>query len=383
MAKVERLRKKRKRSGTVKILISAVTLIILTLIAAVLISNKGKFSLDGLSAMFTAKDGGGSASEFFFNAGNDNVYTDLNGGFAAISTVGIQAFDQSGAETVNEKFEMARPTVCSAGDVSAAYDLGGTALRIFDTGGVITRMDTKDMIISANINKNGWLALCTKKSGYLGSVAVYNSKGEIVYRFDSGEGYVLSAALSEDNKALAVLTLNENGGKITVFGLDSDHTLFTYTQPDSLILETTFQPDGSMLAIGEDALFSVDTDGSAKELANYSDKYLAGYSTAGDGFITLLTNDYTVGGQGTLKTIDAEGNILGTLLTERQCVSISANGEYLAVLWTDGLTIYDHTLAECAATDNTAGAVSVVMRGDGSALVITSNSATVFHRSDR
>lgn len=382
MAKVEQLRKKKKRRGTSKILISVVLLVVLSLIAAVLIKNKGNFSFEGLGRIFSANAAKDTADAFFFNAGNDNVYTDLNSGFAAVSTIGIQAFDESGSATVNEMFEMACPTVSTTGGISAAYDLGGTALRLFDTGGVITRMDTPDKIISASVGESGWLALCTQKSGYLGAVTVYNTKGDLVYEFDSGEGYVLAAGLSADNKNLAVLTLTADGSKITVFGLDSEQAVFTYTKPDKLILETEFMPDGRLLTVAEDSVFIVDKNGSAKELVNYSDKYLAGYSTDGDGFISLLLNDYTVGGQGTLKTLDIEGNVLGSLVTGRQCISISAKGDYLAFLWTDGLTIYEKTLAETAATDNTAGAVQVIMRDDGSALVISTNSATVFQRAD-
>jgi hypothetical protein len=382
MAKVERLKKKRKKSGTSKILISVVSLIVLSLIAAVLITNKGKFSFDGLSRIFGADDGNDTASAFFFDAGNDNVYTDLDGGFAAVSTVGLQAFDKSGAATVNEMFGMTCPTVCSAGRIAAAYDLGGTALRIFDTGGVITRMDTEEKIISAAVNESGWLALCMQKSGYLGAVTVYNAKGDLRYRFDSGEGYVLSAALSADNQNLAVLTLTAAGSKITVFGLDSDQAVFTYEKPDKLILETEFMADGRLLTIAEDSVFILDTRGNAKEIINYSDKYLAGYSTDGAGFISLLLNDYTVGGQGTLETVNIEGEVLGSLLTDRQCVSLSAKGNYMAVLWADGLTVYDKTLKEYAVSEDTAGAVQVIMRSNGSALVVSSNSATVFQRSD-
>jgi hypothetical protein len=58
-------------------------------------------------------------------------------------------------------------------------------------------------------------------------------------------------------------------------------------------------------------------------------------------------------------------------------LSLSSNGEYLAVLFGDGLVLYDKNLEEYARFGDTTGAVEAIMRPDGTALCVTAHSATV------
>jgi hypothetical protein len=94
-------------------------------------------------------------------------------------------------------------------------------------------------------------------------------------------------------------------------------------------------------------------------------------------FTALVLNDYMVGDQGSILTVDRAGNTLGTLQTSKKVLWMSASGDYLVVLYSDGLVLYDRHLKERARFDDTAGAVQTIMRSDGTALLILPHSATV------
>lgn len=105
--------------------------------------------------------------------------------------------------------------------------------------------------------------------------------------------------------------------------------------------------------------------------------YLRSYSL-GEEFTALLLNRYQAGNVGRLVTVDAEGAELGSLELHEEVRSLSAAGRYLAVLYTDRLVVYNENLQVYASLRGISGISSALMRPDGSALLISSESASQF-----
>ena len=151
-----------------------------------------------------------TATGFSFESGFSNVFADLDGGFAVASTMGVQVFDGGGNKVYTEIFGMSDPAIVSFGALCTAYDLGGRILKVLDTAGVLGTMKTEDKIISASLGPEGGLVLCTQGSGGYKAFVSYYRKGaydsakQPPFQWKSGEGYILSAALSPDEKRLAV-----------------------------------------------------------------------------------------------------------------------------------------------------------------------------------
>lgn len=376
LGKKKRLKKKRR---ILKSVLSVILLAIISVAAAVMITNNGRLSLDGFKRLFNIYGSFSKTAEFTFDSGSQNVYSDLNGGFAVASTVGIQVYDKSCNLSFSDIFEMSRPALCAGGDIAAVYDLGGLSLKMFNLDGVTKSISTNGKIISASLNKNGWLAVCTQESGgYKSQVTVYDKKGAEHYKWYSASGYILSAAISPDNGSLAVLTLNNEGSRIVFFTLDSTYEKAACTLKGELVLEIKYFGGGNVLAVSKNGLSVVKPDGSVQTIKDYHEKYLDGYSIESEDFTALVLHDYMVGDQGSIMTIDHNGAVLGTLETGRRVLSISARGNYLAVLYSDGFVIYNRKLKECTHIDGTAGAIRTIMRADGTSLLITAHSATIY-----
>ena len=380
MATVEsnkKVKKKRRGGRALKFFMSVLGLALLSVAAVVLITNNGKLNADGFVRLFSGADDEATAEEFVFDAGSDKDLADFNGGLAVASTVGLQVIDRTGQILFVESCDFAAPTVCTGGNSGAAYDLGGYRLKLFDEAGVIKSITTAGKIISARLNQHGWLTLCTQESGYKGLVTVYNAKGGEEYYWKSATGYTLSATVSPDNKKLAVLTLTGDGSRIVFFSLDSEDEMSSVTLAGTLVTEIAYIDGDGVLAVSEEQLAVVYDDGSSETLCDYSGKYLSGYAIDSSSFTALVLSDYLVGNQGSIVTIDPSGKMLGTLTTDRKVLSISADGDYLAVLFSDGLVIYDKNLEEYASFGDTAGAIGTIMRSDGTALCLTAHSASV------
>ncbi len=359
-------------------MMSVIGLAVISVAAAVLITNNWKLDIDGLKRLFAGADEKATVTEFLFETGSDVDSAAFNGGLAVASTAGLQVIDRSGETVFKETLQLTVPTIVTGGENGAVYDLGGYCLKLFDRAGVIESITAPGKIISARLNSDGWLALCTQKSGLKGLVTVYNAKGGEEYQWHSAKGYTLSAEVSPNNKELAVLTLTEDGSKIVFYELDSEDEKASSTLSGELVTEIAYINGDSVLAVAEERLVVIRLeDGGCDTLIDYTGKYLAGYSIDSQDFTALVLKDYLVGDQGSIVTLDRSGDTLGTFTTERKVLSVSADGDYLAVLYSDGLVIYDKNLNECAEFDDTAGAVETIMRSDGTALCVTAHSAAV------
>ncbi len=304
----------------------------------------------------------------------------MDGSLALASTTGIQLFGRTGEAVAQETVILSNPAIYAENGMAVVYDLGGTSLRILSKSDITRSMETENPIVSATVNQNGYLALTTQEDGYRGSVTVYDETGAAVYKWYSGEGYVLLAAVSPDNTKMSALTLTDAGSRIMSFHLDSEAEDVFYELSGKTLMDIRYTSDGNLLVLAEDALLVLDEDGNERYRTAFSDQYLKNYSMDSAEFTAVVLNDYQVGYQGEILTVDEAGNMLGTLTFNRDVRSISAAGDYLAVLYSDGLTVYKDDLSEYAVYDDLDSADRVLMRSNGTALVISSYSAKLYGR---
>jgi hypothetical protein len=81
---------------------------------------------------------------------------------------------------------------------------------------------------------------------------------------------------------------------------------------------------------------------------------------------------------GQLVTVAPDGTELGRLDVSEEVLSVSAAGRYLAVLYGDSLVIYNQELQVYASLQGTDFATGVLVRKDGSALLLSADNASVF-----
>ena len=164
---------------------------------------------------------------------------------------------------------------------------------------------------------------------------------------------------------------------LTLYALDSEQKLDEATFSGSMILALG-GVGGKLAALEDDRLTLFGPDGSLAGSCRFDYPYLRAASMDGDGYAVLLLSRYRSGSALRLMTADAEGNVLGTLDEQREIVDISAAGAYVAVLYTDSLTIYNRDLSVCAALNGTDFAKLTIMRPDGTALLVGASRAWLF-----
>ena len=139
-----------------------------------------------------------------------------------------------------------------------------------------------------------------------------------------------------------------------------------------------FLNNNTICAVSENGLQFVDTNGEFLGDCDYHDLYLKDYDDGGDGFLCLSLNMYKAGNRYSLVTVDEKGNQLAEVYIGQEILDLSACGKYVAVLTPEGLTIYNQYLSVYHQTIETGNATSVVMREDGSVLLLGSGSGNLY-----
>lgn len=362
-----------------KIAASLVFLLVLSYIMAMLIIGYPP----GLPNLFGSRTVQPDADEFFFDVGRRRGFVELGGHLAAAGTLGIQVFDAKGGETLRDALRMDDPAIRAESGRAIVFDIGGTAVRVFDSAQVLVGFDTEDRLVSASINRNGWFCVCEQDSGgYKGSVLVYNEEGRNVYKASIASGYVVSAELSRDNRHLAILTVSEDGGRVIFYNLSGEEAIGTYLLPDALILDIRFTQRGDLLAVTPQELLLIDRDGVGSAVYGFGGARLGGYTLDG-GFVALHLLDYGVGYRGRIVTLATDGKRLREYDSDKEIVAMSSAAGELVVLRNDGPVVYGAGSNEVplyGQSAATTGLTGIVALSDGSVLAAGENSAMIFRR---
>jgi len=329
-----------------------------------------------------------TVQEFSFDVGHSRVFAEMDGSIVAAGTLGISVVDFAGRETLSDSFRMVQPALRSTRSRSIAFDIGGSAVRVFSDTQLISSIETYGTVVSASINQNGWFSIVTQEGqGVRGIVAVHNAAGHEVYRVSLGTGFALSALLSHDNNSLAILNFSETGSRINFYhGIDEDKNEpdFVFDRYGGLIIEITYLSNNDMLVISTDSLFIIDSDGYARLIYSFTERHLGGF-THNDNFITLHLYDYGIGHHGRLVTLRRDGTILEELAIDREILSMSSANDYLAILLSEGVVFYNSELEFFVTSSDSfssAGASRVLALSNGVALATNDSSAIVVQREE-
>ena len=314
---------------------------------------------------------------FRYEAGSDQTFAVVGDGLAVASSTGIALFDGNGASVVQKIYSMSQPAIVSAGGRAAFFDVGGTSLRVADLEGNYTVLDTEESIISVTANEHGWLAVCTEEAGYKGQVTIYNSDWEPVYRWHSGEGYLLKAEIRPDSRGFAVLSLASDGGKVQLFSLQEDEPVGVYEAAETLLFDLHWCNGSRLCVLSENGAYFIADDGEEISRYDFQGSTLVDYNMNGSGFVALCLSKYRAGGEARLVTLD-EGGEIATLETQRDLVGMDCSGKQILLQFSDGLALTDRGLELREQDVSVLGVKRALLRPRGDVFLLSAYSAELY-----
>ena len=227
-------------------IVAGVMILAVVLVYALVKNNKVASSYEVVTSMSRGDD-------------TSVYYCMMRKGMVKYSKDGVAMTNKSGSVLWNQTYEMASPTMTSAGDYVAVGDIGANTIYIFNEYGQLGRVSTDVPIQEIQISEQGVVAavLSDTSSNYINLYDKQgNSLGSIKASLEN-TGYPLAIALSPDASKLAVSYLIVKSGSMQsrivsydFSDVEGDHLLDTQ-ELEGLYPKAAFLDSREVVLFGE------------------------------------------------------------------------------------------------------------------------------------
>ena len=367
----QRQKKKNKKRETIRTVLFALVVLLLVFGAVTALLYRDRLTPSGLNQTFS--DSGSEVKEvesdpFTYESGSMQSFAAFGNNLAVASSTGYQMLDAKGRTVSREVLSMDAPAVSVSENWCVIYDADGQELRVLDVNGATKSLKTTDRILSARINANGYLAVVTEETGYKAAVTVYDNELRRIFVWHSGAAYVIAAEIDPNNEMLATLSVDAEGGKLTVFALDKEQPLGSFTSEGELFWDLHWMDKAYVCLLSEERL--VFTNEKAEVLAEYGyqGRYLLDYDL--ENCAALLLGDHRSGGNSLLVTVATDGRERGSVELQQEVYSLDLRGGKVLALYADKLELMTDQLGVLGSTEEILGVKKALLRKDGKSLLL-------------
>ena len=193
--------------------------VVLGIVAAALLWDANSF--DGLRRSIiyarAEKDETGCAKLYYYENDATSRFAALDGSLVTVAANQIRVLDERSQVLYQTGVRFLHPDLVSDGGVAVAYDIGGTSMYVVDSRGLCWQREMEGDLIAVTVNPHGYVTAAYNKSGAKAAVTVWDSEGNEKFTFNSAQRFVMTAALGQDDRTLAVVTMGQEDGKFQSF----------------------------------------------------------------------------------------------------------------------------------------------------------------------
>lgn len=307
---------------------------------------------------------------YTYENGADQQFDMADGRLAIVSSTGLQLLDEKGYVISRQVFTMKNPALCAGGKTCAFYDIGGTALKVF-YGDELVDMDQEEEIIAVSVNGEGSMAVAAQNSGYKGSVTVYDPQGEGLYKWYSGSGYVLDAAISPNSSMLAVLCLEPSGSVVRIFKIGEETERASTYLPSELAFKLVFTDNNSLCLLSEDAMSFISAKGEELRRVDFEDRYLIDFIFTEE-LQAVVLSKYVSASEVSINSYGDDGGLLGSRELAFSPLCLSSHSGRLLVLGQGQTHLFSRDMTLLSEKEVPAGYGKAVLCSGSEALLLSS-----------
>ena len=173
--------------------------------------------------------------------GSTVLNTVSNGSYYYVLTdTNITAYSNSGKTVLNDMHGFSNPVMTVSSTRVLVYDQGGRTVYVYNLGGKIHTVETKNDIITAGISRCGAFVLATHSESYTSVANVYDKNCKQIYTWNSAKDIINNVLLNPEGNRLAVTTLNAVSGqyssRMMILDFESADPLYTAELGSSIAL---------------------------------------------------------------------------------------------------------------------------------------------------
>lgn len=263
------------------------------------------------------------------HAGGDYEMRPFRDDMLLYNNQSMKVMNRKGETEWAAELSLSAPLVEIGEDYILAADLGGNHQAVLYRDGELVQEFpiTKD-IISAKVNKKGTVAIATAADGYKGSVAVIDKKGRELFRWNSGDGYIMDLDISDNGHYLAVAQLSGEGvqadSKIQFIDLYQKKVIHTADAPGKVIGEIRYSGT-KLLAVSDGDLSAYSGSGKLQYEVSFAGKRPGKYDISSDKVLAFSAYDHL--GNAVLELYNLRGKLVGSYMADSPITTLAVCGD--------------------------------------------------------
>ncbi len=255
-----------------------------------------------------------------------------------VNNEGVFAIDKKGRESWSAVAATASPQIWANGRYFMLADINGKVARTFEKEKLIAQIETENEILSAKMNKNGYVALATDELGYKGMVMLFNKNGREKFRWHSGTGYIGDIDVSDNNKlAVAQLTTDKDKvySRIIVIDPGSDKEPECIAELEGIVMKLKYRDNGTLVAVSDKGVYAYKRSGKQRFVIDFEGRKPIECNIENENNMVFAFDSGL--NSIVLESYSSSGKKRGSYDAESEIFAIDVNGECIVVAKRDGI----------------------------------------------
>ncbi len=255
-----------------------------------------------------------------------------------VNNEGIFAIDKRGREAWSTVAATASPQILVNGRYFMLADINGKTVRTFEKEKLVAQIETENEILSAKMNKNGYVAVATDELGYKGMVVLFNKNGDEKFRWHSGSGYIGDIDVSDNNKlAVAQLTTDKDKvySRIIMIDPNSDKEPESIAELEGIVMKLEFRDNGTLIAVSDKGAYGYRRSGKQRFEIDFEGRKPIECNIENENNM-VFAFDSGLNGI-VLESYSSSGKKRGSYDAESEIFAIDVNGECIVAAKRDGI----------------------------------------------
>lgn len=342
---ISEVRKKYKKKSIVKRIILIVLIFILVLVALSFTNETVRTKVNDFFSTISAEFGGGNGFPISLAGSTPSMMTAFSNDLGVLTETNFYVYNQNGKEIGNIQHGFTNPKVVNNSSLSAVYDRGGKKLILSSKTRELMNQTYEFSILTADLAKNGYLAVATTSQRYTSQMTVYDSNQEEILTWYSAQNHIVSLSVFSNGSGVAIGTLGgENGtlkSSLVFLSFSEEEPIATLDFPGESIYAVDYKDGGHIFVVTDKAVRVMSSTGTIEGQYDYGATNLVSFSTEGSENIALVFGDYNQYQQATIILMDQTCKKVGEIHLDEAVKDISLSHDRLAVLLQQEAIVYD------------------------------------------
>lgn len=268
--------------------------------------------------------------------------TEFKNGLAVASDSELKLFTSTGRVTMTRGSEYSNPKLSSSPSSLLIYDQGNKNFAVYNSFTELYREKLDYPISSADMADTGAYAIVTRSQKYTSVIRVYTNKNVLDMEYSKND-HVIDAALSEDGKHLAVLSMSVSGGEslvcVTVVDVRRGEVRSELTMRDVMPYSCDFVSDNRIVVLCSDHAAAYGLDLSMKGRYDYPSSPVR--ITMSDEGAVMAFKSEGIASNNMIAVFDKSGFVSFTANVTGDVYDIRIKNTYVYVLTGDAVYRFD------------------------------------------